>query len=120
MDTLTFRKNLEKLRDTFRILTPEKSESNHIELESVLQTIVNKYGALALQIEAFLVEFFNSRLENPGDKQVVEEDIKRFAQKLDDMALIFQNSGEKPSVSLKERLLELVQIIDGLVLFSSF
>lgn len=86
----------------------------------MLQTAVNKYGAFALQMEATLVQFFNSRLENPGDKKIVEEDISKFALKLDDMASIFKNSGKKPSESLKERLFELVQIIDGLVVFSSF
>lgn len=120
MDTLSFRKNLEKLRDSLRILTPEKNESNHIQLETLLQTVVNKYGALALQMEVILVQMFNSRFENPGGKEIVEQDINKFSQKLDDMASIFKNSGKKPSESLKERLSELVEMIDGLVMFSSF
>lgn len=120
MDLLSFRRNSEKLRDALRILTPEKSESNHIELETMLQAAVNKYGAFASQIEADLVSFFNSRFENAGNKEIVEEDIHFFAERLDTMTSTFKNSGKKPSEVLKERLSEVVQIIDGLVTLASF
>lgn len=119
-DVLSFRGNLAKLRDAFRILTPEKTQTNHIELEKMLQMIVNKYGAFALQFEKGLVQFFNSRFENPNDKRIVEEDIRNFADKLDNLASVCEKIGKKPSELLRLRILEIVEIIDGLVAFSSF
>lgn len=81
-----------------------------------MQTVVNKYGALVRQIEATLVQFFNYRFEHPGDKKIADEDISKYAQRLDTVALNFRESGKKPSELLNERLSELVQFIDGLVM----
>lgn len=81
--------------------------------------MVNKYGALALQIETSLVKFFNYRFDKPGDKEIVQEDISKFAQQLDDMASSFEGSGKTPSDLINDRLSDLVQIIDGLVMFAT-
>lgn len=66
------------------------------------------------------MQFFNSRFENPGDKKIVEEDGSKFAEKLDTIASIFKNSGQKPSQLLKQRLSVVEEIIDFLVVFASF
>lgn len=110
------------MRDALKIVIPQKNESHHIELETLLQTVVNKYGALALQVEAILVEMFNDRNEHPHpeDKKIIEEDIRVFAHKLNTIALGFEESGTKPSELIKNRLLELVEIIDSFVMFASF
>lgn len=117
---LYFRKNLQKVREALRMLTPDKDEPSHIVLESMLQTQVNKYGPYVKQFEQIMVLYFNSRNENPNDKQVVEKHIANFEQKLDTIVTISKTSGKKPSDLFKEKLSEIVELIDGLVLFASY
>ncbi|KAJ6650040.1 hypothetical protein Bhyg_05283 [Pseudolycoriella hygida] len=112
-DILLFRKAVEKFRDSVMALTPEKSESNHIALETTLQEMVNKYGALVLRIEANLVDLFNGRpIGSTSEREVYKSEISKFTQKLDNF---FKTSGKTPCEVFKERALEVVQIIDGLI-----
>lgn len=117
-----FRQNLEKVRDAFRSLIPDKNEESHAVLESLLQTQVNKYGPIVEMMEKTLVLYFNSRFEKPDkpDDNLVEAEIAHFVEKLDMILSIFQKSGKKPSDLLKERLSEIVDFIDGFVSFASF
>ncbi len=103
---------MEKVRDAIGTLIPEQSESNHIELTNLLQSIVNKFGAFVLEMEQGLVKFFNSLIGTTDNQKNFDEKIVNFAQMF---VSVFESSGKKPSELVKERFLEVVGIIDAFV-----
>ncbi|XP_037042568.1 uncharacterized protein LOC119078930 isoform X2 [Bradysia coprophila] len=116
-DLQSFRESLQRIRDTLAILIPEQSESNRIELHSLLQLIVNKFGSFVSERESKLVQFVNGVFGNLDERRKFEEDVSHFALQLETG---FSNIPIKPSEFLTEKLLELVEIIDIFVNFTSF
>lgn len=120
MNLLTIRTNLEKVRDAFGNLIPEQNEENHIELDTLLQLIVNKFGPLVFVMEESAVTFYNSLSEYRPSEQFVFDKVNRLADKLNTLEHIFQTTGKKPSEILEERLSELQKLIDFFVDFLTF
>ncbi|KAG4079452.1 hypothetical protein HA402_005149 [Bradysia odoriphaga] len=116
-DLQLFRESLQRIRDTVAVLIPEQSDSNHIELHSLLQLIVNKFGSFFYEQEGKLVKFVNGVFGNLDERRKFEGDVSNFAQQLE---AGFSNIPIKPSEFLTEKLLELVEIIDVFVNFTSF
>lgn len=82
-----------------------------------MQLIVNKFGTFVSEQESKLVEFVNGFFGNSDERKKFEEDVSNFAQQLE---IGFTNLPIKPSEFLAAKLLELIEIIDVFVNFTSF
>lgn len=107
-----------------QILSPVKDDSNEILLESMVQTFVNKYGPFALELEKSFVNFFNAEF-NPSEHSkehrriVSTEQLTNEMEELARIARTIRARRKKFSDHFRERLSEVVETIDALVMLAN-